>query len=103
MVFSFSPLLVFILQRLPAPQGLEHTYRLGVLAYFIIRQQFEQMRKYKLYKYIYIYTQYKTNILKCFYLIAFSNLVVQVVHCFLEKKHEKRKKKHVFQCLFWFV
>ncbi len=42
--------------------------------------------------YIYIYTQYKTNILKCFYLIAFSNLVVHVVHCFLEKKHEKRKK-----------
>lgn len=44
MVFS-SPLLVFILQRLLALQGLGHTYRPGVIAYFTIRQQFDQMRK----------------------------------------------------------
>lgn len=37
----------------------------------------------EIYKYIYIYTQYKTNILKCFYPIDFSNLVVRVVHLFL--------------------
>lgn len=65
------------------------------------------MRKYKFYKYIniYIYIQYKTNILKCFYLIAFSNLVVQVVHCFVlffgeEEKNER--KKHVFNVSFVF-
>lgn len=102
----FSPFLpVFILFAKDGQllKGLGHIHRLGFSSNIAQRQPFATNGE--LYKYIniiYIYTQYKTNILKCFYPIDFSNLVVRVVHlflflfCFLDfffqrKKHDYKK------------